>query len=62
MLHIHDENKSRLNFGNVCYHSIPNLLLSHLLYENLIIKVHKTINLPVVLYDVKLSVHIKASL
>jgi len=27
---IHDEIKSRLNLGNACYHSVQNLLSSHL--------------------------------
>jgi len=30
---IHEEIKSRLNVGNVCYHSIQNLLSSHLLFK-----------------------------
>jgi hypothetical protein len=28
---IHDEIKSRLNLGNTCYHSVQNLLSSHLI-------------------------------
>jgi len=48
---IHEEIKSRLNMGNVCYHSVRNLLSSRLLIENLKIKVHKTITLRVILYE-----------
>jgi hypothetical protein len=32
---IHEEIKSRLNSGNACYHSVQNLLSSHLLSKNL---------------------------
>jgi hypothetical protein len=32
---IHDEIKSRLNSGNACYHSVQNLLSSHLISKNL---------------------------
>jgi hypothetical protein len=34
---------SRLNLGNACYHSLQNLLSSHLLPKNLKIKINKTI-------------------
>jgi hypothetical protein len=47
---IHDEIKSRLNSGNVCYHSVQNLLLYHLISKNLKINIYKTVILPVVLY------------
>jgi hypothetical protein len=47
---IHDEIKSRLNSGNACYHSVQNLLSSHLMSKNLKIKIYKTIIFPVVLY------------
>jgi hypothetical protein len=47
---IHDEIKSRLNSGNACYYSVQNLLSSRLISENLKIKIHKTVILPVVLY------------
>jgi hypothetical protein len=47
---IHDEIKSRLNSGNVCYHSVQNLLSSRLISKNLKIKIYKTVILPVVLY------------
>jgi hypothetical protein len=46
---IHDEIKSRLNFGNACYHSVQNLS-SRLISKNLKIKMYKTVILPVVLY------------
>ena len=36
--------------GNVCYHSVQNLLSSRLLSTNLKIKIYRTIILPVVLY------------
>jgi hypothetical protein len=47
---IHEEIKSRQNMGNACYHSVQNLLSSHLLSRNVKVKIHKTIILPVVLY------------
>jgi hypothetical protein len=47
---IHEEIKSRLNFGNVCYHSIQSLLSPCLLSKNLKIKIYKTKVLPVTLY------------
>jgi hypothetical protein len=47
---IHDEIKSTLNSGNVCYHSVQNLLSSHLISEKLKIKIYKSVILPVVLY------------
>jgi hypothetical protein len=48
--YIHDEIKSRLNLGNVCYYSVQNLLSSRLIPKNLKIKIYKTIILPVMLY------------
>jgi hypothetical protein len=45
---IHDEIKSTLNLGNACY-SLQNLLSSHLVSENLKIKIYKSVILPVVL-------------
>ena len=42
--------KSRLNPRNACYQSAQNLLSSSLLSNNLKIKMHRTIILPVVLY------------
>jgi hypothetical protein len=47
---IHDEIKSRLNSGNARYYSVQNILSSHLISENLKIKIYKTVILPVVLY------------
>jgi hypothetical protein len=47
---IRDEIKSRLNSGNACYHSVQNLLSSHLISKNLKIKIYKTVILLVVLY------------
>jgi hypothetical protein len=47
---IHEEMKSKLNLGNVCYHSVQSLLSSPVLSKNLNIKTYKTITLPVVLY------------
>jgi hypothetical protein len=47
---IQKEIKRRLNSGNVCYHSVQNLLPSRLLSKNVNIRIYKTINLPVVLY------------
>jgi hypothetical protein len=43
------EEIKRLN-GNTCYHSVQNLLSSHLLLKNLKIRIFETIILPVVLY------------
>jgi hypothetical protein len=40
----------KLNSGNVCCHSIQNLLSSRLLSKNVKIRIYKTIILPVVLY------------
>jgi hypothetical protein len=50
---IHDEIKSRLNLGNACCYSVQNLLSSHLISEDLKIKIYKTVILPVVLYGCK---------
>jgi sorting nexin-29 len=47
---IHEEIKSRLNLGNVCYHSVQSLLSSHLLSRNVKVKIYKTVILPVVVY------------
>jgi hypothetical protein len=47
---IQEEIKRRLNSGTACYHSVENLLSSHLLSKNLKIRIYKTIFLPVVLY------------
>jgi hypothetical protein len=50
---VHDEIKSRLNSVSACYHSVQNLLSSHLISKNLKIKIYKTVVLPVVLYGCK---------
>jgi hypothetical protein len=47
---IQEEIKRRLNSGEACYHSVQNLLSSHLLSKIVKIRLHKTIILPVVLY------------
>jgi hypothetical protein len=47
---IQEEIKRRLNCGNVCYHSVQNLLSSRLLSKNIKIRIYKTIILSVVLY------------
>jgi hypothetical protein len=41
--------KRRLNLGNACYHSVLNLLSSHLLSKNVKIGMYRTIILPMVL-------------
>jgi len=46
---IEEQIKSRLNSGNVCCHSVQNLLSSSLLSKHLKINVHRTLILPVVL-------------
>jgi hypothetical protein len=43
----------RLKSGNVCYHSVQNLLFSCLLSKNVNIRIYKTMILPVVLYECK---------
>jgi hypothetical protein len=47
---IHEEVKSRFISGNACYHSIQNLLSSHLLSKARRHKTHINIILPVFLY------------
>jgi len=47
---IQEEIKSRLKSGNACYHSVENLLSSSLLSQNLRIKIHRNIILPVFMY------------
>jgi len=42
--------RSRFKSGNVCYHSVQNLLSSSLLTKNLKIKIYRTIILSVVVY------------
>jgi hypothetical protein len=48
---IQEEIKRTFNSGNACYHSIQNLTYSHLLTKSIKIRIHKTIILPVVLYE-----------
>jgi hypothetical protein len=48
---MHEEIKSRLNWGNACCHSVHSLLSSRLLSGNVKVKIYKTIILPVVLYE-----------
>ena len=50
---IQKEIKCRLKAGNSCYYSVQTLLSSRLLSENLIIKIYKTITLPVMQYGCK---------
>jgi hypothetical protein len=45
-----EEIERRLNCGNASYHSVQNLLSSHLLSKNVKIRIYKTIILTVVLY------------
>jgi hypothetical protein len=47
---IQEEINKRLNYCNVCYYAVHNLLSSRLLSKNLKIRIYKTIILPVVLY------------
>jgi hypothetical protein len=47
---IQEEIKKRFDSGNACYHSMQNLLSSHLLSKNMKVRIYKTIVLPVVLY------------
>jgi hypothetical protein len=47
---IQEEIKSRVDSGNACYHSVWNLLSSHLLSKNIKIRICKTIILSVILH------------
>jgi hypothetical protein len=47
---IHDEIKSKVNSGNVCYYSVQNLSSSRLISKSLKIKIYKSVILSVVLY------------
>ena len=47
---IREEMKSGLKLGNACYYSVHNPLSSSLLSKNLMIKIYRTIILPVVLH------------
>lgn len=46
---IHDEIKSRLNLGNVCYHSVQNMSSCCFLSNNVGIKVHRPLTQQVIL-------------
>ena len=48
--YVQEEIKSRLKWGNACYHSVQNLLSSSLLSRHSKTKIYRTIILPVVLY------------
>jgi hypothetical protein len=39
--YIHEEDENRFNLGNTCYHSVDNILPSHLLPQNIKIKIKK---------------------
>ena len=52
---IQEEIKSRLKLGNVCYHSVQNLLSSRLLFKNMKVNMYRTIILPRFCMDVKLG-------
>jgi hypothetical protein len=41
---IQEEINRILNLGNACYHSVQNLLPSHVLSENIKIRIHKFAN------------------
>jgi hypothetical protein len=56
---IQEEIKSRLNSGNICYHSVQNLLFSHFLSKNIKITIQKSIIPPVILYRHETWSHIK---
>ena len=47
---VQEEIKSRLKSGNVCYHSLQNLLSSSKLYKNIKPKVYRIIIFPVIMY------------
>jgi hypothetical protein len=48
---IQEEIKGRRKPGNACYHAVQNLLSSTLLSKHLKIKIHRTIILPLILYE-----------
>ena len=50
---IHEEIKSPLKPGNACCHSVQNLLSISLLSKNTNIKIYRTTNLSLVLYESK---------
>jgi len=51
---VHEEIKSRLRSGNVCYHSVQNLLYSNSMYKNIKIKIHRTVICLLFCKDVRL--------
>ena len=57
---MHEEFTIILNSGNVCYHSVQNILSLCLLSKNSNISIFRTVVLPVVLYGCKtLVLHIE---
>jgi hypothetical protein len=48
---IHEDINRRLNPGNTSHRSVPKLLSSHLHSKNIKFEMHKTIILPVILYE-----------
>ena len=52
---IEEEITSRSKSGNVCYHSVQNLLSSNLLSKKFKIKIYRTIILPIFCMGVKLG-------
>jgi len=48
--YIQEEIKSRLMSGNICYHSVRNILSSRLISKNLKIMIYRTIILYVILF------------
>jgi hypothetical protein len=48
-----------MNSDKTCYHSVQNLLSSHLLSKNVKIRIYKTTILPVVLYGCETWSHIR---
>jgi len=47
---IAEEIKNRMRSGNVCYHSVQNLMSSRFLFKNVKIRIYRTIILLVILY------------
>jgi hypothetical protein len=54
---IHEENKSLLNSGNACFHSVQNPFSSSLLSKSVKVKISRSIILPAVLYGCKTFSH-----
>jgi hypothetical protein len=53
--YIPEEIKRRLNMQNACHHSVQNFLSSHILSENIEIKIYKSVILHVNFMGVKLD-------